>query len=105
MGAPLGTDAALVTGSIARTRRSALEEEHMRRSLFKSPVGAARDSRPRFTKRKIGAAITGGVASLATVGAIVASAAVPEAPNNLVVFPDRDFVTVEGYQDHIGEIG
>ena len=32
-----------------------------------------------------------------------ASAAVPEAPNNIVVFPDRDFVTIEGYQDHIGE--
>ena len=32
-----------------------------------------------------------------------ASAAVPEFPNNLVVFPNRDFVTVEGYQDHIGE--
>ena len=27
----------------------------------------------------------------------------PEFPNNLVVFPNRDFVTVEGYQDHIGE--
>jgi hypothetical protein len=32
-----------------------------------------------------------------------ATAAVPTFPDNLVVFPDRDFVTVEGYQDHIGE--
>jgi hypothetical protein len=28
---------------------------------------------------------------------------VPAFPNNVVVFPDRDFVTIEGYQDHIGE--
>jgi hypothetical protein len=48
----------------------------------------------------------GGVASLATVGAIVASAAtVPTFPDNIVVFPDRDFVTIEGYQDHVDETG
>ena len=23
----------------------------------------------------------------------------------VVVFPDRDFVTIEGYQDHVGETG
>ncbi len=33
----------------------------------------------------------------------LAAAAVPTFPDNLVVFPDRDFITVEGYQDHIGE--
>ena len=33
----------------------------------------------------------------------VAAAAVPAFPNNVVVFPDRDFVTVEGYQDRIGQ--
>jgi hypothetical protein len=32
-----------------------------------------------------------------------ASAAVPAFPDNLVVFPDRDFITVEGYQDRIGQ--
>jgi hypothetical protein len=32
-----------------------------------------------------------------------ANAAVPAFPNNLVVFPDRDFVTIEGYQDRIGQ--
>lgn len=32
-----------------------------------------------------------------------ASAAVPTFPDNIVVFPDRDFVTIEGYQDRIGE--
>jgi hypothetical protein len=33
----------------------------------------------------------------------IAGAAVPTFPDNVVVFPDRDFVTIEGYQDHIGE--
>ncbi|WP_104044849.1 chitobiase/beta-hexosaminidase C-terminal domain-containing protein [Arthrobacter sp. ZGTC412] len=32
-----------------------------------------------------------------------ANAAVPEFPNNVVVFPDRDFVTIEGYQERIGQ--
>ncbi|WP_248762367.1 fibronectin type III domain-containing protein [Pseudarthrobacter sp. SSS035] len=32
-----------------------------------------------------------------------ANAAVPAFPNNLVVFPDRDFVTIEGYQDRVGQ--
>ncbi|WP_227497014.1 fibronectin type III domain-containing protein [Planctomonas psychrotolerans] len=32
-----------------------------------------------------------------------ASAAVPTFPDNLVVFPDRDFITVEGYQDRVGQ--
>src|SRR5215212_7002828 len=53
--------------------------------------------------RRTTAIAIGAVASVASAGGIVASAAVPEFPNNLVVFPNRDFVTVEGYQDHIGE--
>jgi len=32
-----------------------------------------------------------------------ASAAVPNFPDNLIVFPDRDFVSVEGYADRAGE--
>lgn len=32
-----------------------------------------------------------------------AAAGLPTFPDNLVVFPNRDFITVEGYQDHIGE--
>jgi hypothetical protein len=34
-----------------------------------------------------------------------ASAAVPTFPDNIVVFPNRDFVTLEGYQDHLGQTG
>jgi hypothetical protein len=44
-----------------------------------------------------------GIAALGAGGAYVATAAVPSFPDNLVVFPDRDFVTIEGYQDHIGQ--
>ncbi|MBI4939731.1 MAG: fibronectin type III domain-containing protein, partial [Actinobacteria bacterium] len=32
-----------------------------------------------------------------------ASAAVPAFPNNIVVFPDRDFVSVEGYEEDAGK--
>lgn len=32
-----------------------------------------------------------------------ASAAVPTFPDNLLVFPNRDFVSVQGYADHTGE--
>ena len=32
-----------------------------------------------------------------------AAAAVPTFPDNIVVFPDRDFVSVEGYTGHAGE--
>src|SRR3954452_23390539 len=77
----------------------------MRRSLFKSPIGGSGARRLHFTKRTAAAAFGGGT-SLASVGAIVASAAVvPTFPDNGVVFPDRDFVTIEGYQDHVGETG
>jgi hypothetical protein len=33
----------------------------------------------------------------------LAAAAAPTFPDNVVVFPERDFVTIEGYQDHIGQ--
>ncbi|MET3936523.1 chitobiase/beta-hexosaminidase C-terminal domain-containing protein [Arthrobacter sp. OAP107] len=52
---------------------------------------------------------------IATVSAVIcstsmfaipaASAAVPTFPDNIVVFPNRDFVTLEGYQDHLGQTG
>lgn len=55
----------------------------------------------------------GRTAVVATVSAVLgatsllaipaASAAVPVFPDNLVVFPDRDFITIEGYQDRIGQ--
>jgi hypothetical protein len=49
------------------------------------------------------AMVAGIAATGATGAAIVAEAAPPAFPNNVVVFPDRDFVTIEGYQNHIGD--
>lgn len=46
------------------------------------------------------------LAALAVVVSLVAgaaTAAVPAFPDNLVVFPDRDFLSAEGFQDHAGE--
>src|SRR3954470_15919603 len=63
---------------------------------------ATRPGRRRFNKR-VAALLVGGVAAAGASGAIVASAAPPAFPDNVVVFPDRDFVTIEGYQNHIGE--
>ena len=66
---------------------------------------ADRGIRPLFHSKRAKAAmiVVGGLAPLATIGAFAASAAVPAFPDNIVVFPDRDFVTVEGYQNHLGE--
>lgn len=36
-------------------------------------------------------------------GALMAGAAVPTAPSNILIFPNRDFVSVEGFADHAGE--
>jgi hypothetical protein len=53
-------------------------------------------------------AVVAGLVATGLVGSSLimpglAAAAVPTFPDNVVVFPDRDFVTIEGYQDHIGE--
>jgi hypothetical protein len=40
---------------------------------------------------------------MGAAGAMIASAAVPAFPDNLVVFPNRDFISVEGFTDHAGE--
>ena len=62
-----------------------------------------RRGRRRLNKR-VAAVVAGGVlAAAGTTGAFVASAAVPSFPDNLVVFPDRDFITIEGYQDRVGQ--
>jgi hypothetical protein len=64
-----------------------------------SPRGRSR----RVLKNRAATTVALGVTLLAAGGAIVGSAAVPSFPDNVVVFPDRDFVTIEGYQNHIGE--
>src|SRR4029079_955565 len=60
----------------------------------------------RWLNRRMAVAMVAGIAATGATGAaIVAEAAPPAFPNNVVVFPDRDFVTIEGYQNHIGEEG
>ncbi|MEO8267815.1 MAG: fibronectin type III domain-containing protein [Ilumatobacteraceae bacterium] len=55
----------------------------------------------------IAAALLVGVPSVLVGGASVAGAAVspvPTFPDNLLVFPNRDFVSIAGYSEHVGEI-
>lgn len=67
---------------------------------------AARREGPR-ARRRLGrrwttpAVAAAAVAMLVTGGA--ATAAVPTFPDNIVVFPNRDFISTEGFADHAGE--
>ncbi len=70
-----------------------------------SSHSTARSPGRRWLSRRVVPLLITGVAATAATGAIVADAAPPAFPNNVVVFPDRDFVTIEGYQNHIGEEG
>jgi hypothetical protein len=49
-------------------------------------------------------AIVAGLVLTGTGSAVVNAAVPPFEVGNLVLFPNRDFITVEGYQSHIGEI-
>jgi len=86
------------------TRQTFLGGRH--RAGAAAPPRAQRS--PRLTNRTGRALVAGGLAvASATAGIVIAetaSAAVPSFPDNVVVFPDRDFVTIEGYQDHVGEV-
>ncbi len=70
-----------------------------------SSHSTARSPGRRWLSRRVVPLLITGVAATAATGAIVADPAPPAFPNNVVVFPDRDFVTIEGYQNHIGEEG
>ena len=65
--------------------------------------------KPRNDRRRTSVALWGAgmsvglVAAALTVAASPASSAVPTFPDNFVVFPDRDFVSVEGFDEHAGE--
>jgi hypothetical protein len=62
-----------------------------------------RRARRLINRRAAMSAVAGAIAAGATAAGFVADAAVPSFPDNVVVFPDRDFVSVEGYQNHVGE--
>ena len=57
----------------------------------------------RVRRATVAALVATGLVSSSVLMPGLAAAAVPTFPDNLVVFPDRDFVTIEGYQDHVGE--
>jgi hypothetical protein len=73
-------------------------------TAIRSGPGAGSRNGPGRTRAVALAALTAaGTMLTATLGAGVAVAAPPVFPDNLVVFPDRDFVTIEGFQDRVGE--
>lgn len=60
--------------------------------------------RPLSNVRTARAALALGVLALASSMARPSALALPPAfPDNIVVFPERDFVTLEGFQDYVGE--
>ncbi len=63
----------------------------------------AKDRRRRAARIALGVGTTAGLAASMLVNVPTASAAVAVFPNNVVVFPDRDFVSIEGYSAHKGE--
>jgi hypothetical protein len=68
-----------------------------------SEPGAHTSRLPGIRRAGVFATVSAVVCSTSMFAIPAASAAVPTFPDNIVVFPDRDFVTIEGYQDHIGE--
>src|SRR4051794_29270394 len=73
-----------------------------------APAGVTAGPRPeappgRRRKAIVAGLVATGLVSSSLIMPGLAAAAVPSFPDNVVVFPDRDFVTIEGYQDHIGE--
>jgi hypothetical protein len=72
--------------------------------MLRPPSVPAQHSTPRLGSAVLIGLLAASLSAAAVVGASAASAAVPTAPNNLLVFPNRDFISVEGYQDHVGQL-
>ena len=81
--------------------------------LRRTGIAAAMTAGPRPHDRLVGPRRRSAVAGLVAAGLAgsslimpgIAAAAVPTAPDNLLVFVNRDFVTVEGYQNRVGQVG
>jgi hypothetical protein len=82
-----------------------MQDARGRREKTVKPQGAGLEPRGRSVGRGVSLLVVGalGLTGFAALATGTASAAVPTFPNNLLVFPNRDFITVEGYQDHAGE--
>ena len=69
-------------------------------------AGPPDDDRPGRRRRRVVAGLVAtGLAGMSLGLPATASAAPPAFPDNIVVFPDRDFVTLEGFQDRVGQVG
>jgi hypothetical protein len=70
------------------------------RSTSPAPLNRRQRSKPFLRRAAFGLT---GLAVAGATAATMAAAAPPAFPDNIVVFPDRDFVTIEGYQNHLNE--
>ena len=61
------------------------------------------DRWPTGRRRAVAGLVAAGLVGSTLLLPGIAAAEPPAFPDNIVVFPDRDFVTIEGYQDHVGE--
>lgn len=71
-----------------------------RQPRFREPVRQPHAGRRRLCTAAVAIGL---VCSTSILVPSAAVAAVPTFPDNIVVFPDRDFVTFEGFQDRVGE--
>jgi len=65
--------------------------------------GAHTSRLPGARRAGVFATVSAVICSTSMFAIPAASAAVPTFPDNIVVFPDRDFVSIEGYEGHAGE--
>ena len=80
------------------TSQSGNRHPRHRRGVFARQVTALRRLGARRAVTMLAA-----LAGVSTILVMTATAAPPSFPNNLIVFPDRDFLSAEGFQDHVGE--
>lgn len=86
-----------------RHRSSGTPTGDLRHSIARV-VSTARRGRARLrSARGMGICLALGLAVAMALLASSALAATPVFPDNIVVFPNRDFVSAEGFQDHVGE--
>jgi hypothetical protein len=48
--------------------------------------------------------VTAGMLGASAIYATAANAAVPTFPDNIIIFPERDFISIDGYDAHKGEV-
>ncbi|WP_395400668.1 fibronectin type III domain-containing protein [Arthrobacter sp. UC242_113] len=68
-----------------------------------SEPGAHTSRLPGVRRAGVFATVSAVICSTSMFAIPAANAAVPAFPDNIVVFPDRDFVSIEGYEPHAGD--